>query len=101
MNTMAANPHAFSLNGYAEALGSIFAQKTETMEITLVRAKTDNFTPASLMYAWALENGGGFRHVPLGGSRLIYRGKDWKYDHWAISPRADGKQLVTLTLIEA
>lgn len=90
-------------NGYTEIWESIYApvNAAAQMDITLIRSKEVNFTPASLMYAWALENGGGFRHVPLGGSRLIYKGKEWKYDHWAISPRADGMQMITLTLCEA
>ena len=83
-----------------EALYSSESAK-DTLEISLRRANNVNFTPASLMYAWAQENGCGFRHIPLGGSRLIYKGKEWKYDHWSITPCADGMQMVTLTLREA
>lgn len=68
------------------------------MTIILNKARSANYTPASLIYEWAKANGWHISHYTFGRSVLVYQGERFVYDHWSINHITADMDEVTIYL---
>ena len=77
-----------------------YSNAPDTLDIKVKFFQSQNYTPASAMHRWAMQNYETFDRTAYGEAYIRIYHRKYFYDSWKIEKLEDGKEEVTIHLVK-